>query len=426
MRGWNQASIIAFIGLAAVTVAVGQPPGPFGKGKGGPDISYTTLFQNPQVRAALNVSDEQLAKLPAASLKALAEVLNNQQLERLRGIYLQQKGNAALLEADVKGELKITGAQTKAIQAALDAQAKGQQEMFEAGGFDPEKMQELQKSTAAKIQEALTADQKTAWTKLLGQPFQIGPKGGFGGFGGGKGKGPVTRVSWPKDRKVPELPKPGADGFITLFNGKDLTNWEGLEGYWSVKDGVITGSETVENSKQTFLVLSASWAQPEKFGDFEMHFQYKFATPGGNSGLQFRSWVFNDKLYGVGGYQADFDANGQFDGGIFDEGGVAGNRGIMANRGERTIWSADNKRVNEPLPASKKELAKLVKRGDWNAMILTAKGNHVTINVNGQLMGELIDNSPKALKDGVIALQMHAGHTMTIQMKDVKIKLFNP
>ena len=61
----------------------------------------------------------------------------------------------------------------------------------------------------------------------------------------------------------------------------------------------------------------------------------------------------------------------------------------------------------------------------WNAMVLVAKGNQVTLDINGQRMGELIDNSPSAVKDGVIALQMHAGHTMTIQMKDVKIKLLN-
>src|SRR5260370_4345373 len=36
-----------------------------------------------------------------------------------------------------------------------------------------------------------------------------------------------------------ELPpaKPDGQGFVPLFSGKDLTGWEGLEGYWSVKDG---------------------------------------------------------------------------------------------------------------------------------------------------------------------------------------------
>src|SRR5438046_662990 len=134
------------------------------------------------------------------------------------------------------------------------------------------------------------------------------------------------------------LPQPDGDGFISLFNGKDLSGWEGLEGFWSVKDGVIDGSETKDKSKQTFLVLSASKADPKKFGNFEMHFKYKFGTPTGNSGLQFRSKILDEKTYRVGGYQADFDGNAQYDGGFYDEAGVAGKRGITANRCFKATW----------------------------------------------------------------------------------------
>jgi hypothetical protein len=229
-----------------------------------------------------------------------------------------------------------------------------------------------------------------------------------------------------QDKKTPDLPKADADGFITLFNGKDLANWEGLEGYWSVKDGVIEGSETKENSKQTFLILSASRAEPAKFANFELRFQYKFTTPSGNSGMQFRSKVIDEKTYRVGGYQADFDAETQHDGTVYDEAGVAGKRNVMANRGEKTIWDSDTKRKGEPLSKTKAELAKAIKKGDWNAMVLIAKGNAVRITINGELMCEMVDDSPKALKEGLIALQMHAGYTMAIQVKDVKIKLLEP
>jgi hypothetical protein len=219
------------------------------------------------------------------------------------------------------------------------------------------------------------------------------------------------------------LPAPDADGFISLFNGTDLTGWEGLEGYWSVKDGVIDGSETKDKSKQTFLILSASRADPKKFADFELHFKYRFTTPAGNSGLQFRSRILDEKTYRVGGYQADFDAGGRYDGGFYDEGGVAGKRGIMANRGFKTVWDDANKRSSEPLGLGKEEAAKVIKQGDWNSMIVTARGNTMRIAINGTVLGEMVDNSPKALHDGVIAFQMHAGFTMTIQFKDVKIKL---
>src|ERR1043166_7211306 len=98
----------------------------------------------------------------------------------------------------------------------------------------------------------------------------------------------LATVAAAQDKPKPELPKPDADGWITLFNGKDLTGWEGLENFWMVKDGVISGHETKDASKQTFLVYAAS-----NFSDFELHLKYKFATPDGNSGIQFRSKVLD-------------------------------------------------------------------------------------------------------------------------------------
>src|SRR5271170_4960456 len=105
-----------------------------------------------------------------------------------------------------------------------------------------------------------------------------------------------------------ELPQPDADGFITIFNGKDLTGWEGLPEYWTVKDGVISGYETKDKSKQTFLVFTSF-----KVSDFELRVKYKFATPDGNSGIQFRSKVLDAKSFRVGGYQADFDGKTGYD-----------------------------------------------------------------------------------------------------------------
>jgi hypothetical protein len=221
----------------------------------------------------------------------------------------------------------------------------------------------------------------------------------------------------PSSIKADE-PKPDADGFITIFNGKDLTGWEGLAEYWEVKDGVISGHETKDKSKQTFLVWKGGTP-----GDFELRLKYKFATPEGNSGIQFRSKLLDPKTFRVGGYQGDFDAKGGYDGSIYDEAGVAGGRGTMSNRGEKTVWDADNKRKNEKLDESGEALKKLLKIGDWNDVVLVAKGNHITFSINGKVMTDLTDDSPKALKEGVIALQCHAGFTMDIQFKDVKIKL---
>jgi hypothetical protein len=220
------------------------------------------------------------------------------------------------------------------------------------------------------------------------------------------------------DDKRADLPKPDADGFITIFNGKDLTGWEGLEGYWSVQDGVISGHEMKDNSKQTFLVFTGADVK-----DFELHAKYKFATADGNSGIQFRSKVLDPKTYRVGGYQADFDAKAGYDGSIYDEASVAGGRGTMSGRGDRTVWDADNQRHNEKL--GDEDLKKYINVGDWNDVVLVAKGSHITYAINGHLMTQLIDDSPKALKEGVLAFQLHAGFTMEIQFKDVKIRFLD-
>src|SRR5439155_25793013 len=112
-----------------------------------------------------------------------------------------------------------------------------------------------------------------------------------------------------------------------------------------------------------------------------------------------------------------------YDGCIYDEASVAGGRGIMSLRGEKTVWNADNKKMAEKLGGGNAELKKAVKVGDWNDVVLVAKGNHITYTINGQLMTDMTDDSPKALKDGVLAFQLHAGYTMEIQFKDVKVKV---
>jgi 3-keto-disaccharide hydrolase len=78
--------------------------------------------------------------------------------------------------------------------------------------------------------------------------------------------------------------------------------------------------------------------------DFELRLKYKFVSPQGNSGIQFRSKILDQETYRVGGYQADIDATGAYDGSIYDEAGVVGGRGTSSNRGDKTTWNAENQR----------------------------------------------------------------------------------
>jgi hypothetical protein len=42
--------------------------------------------------------------------------------------------------------------------------------------------------------------------------------------------------------------------------------------------------------------------------------------------------------------------------------------------------------------------------------------------INGNVTAEILDESPKALKSGVLALQIHVGPVMTVQFKEITLK----
>lgn len=220
-----------------------------------------------------------------------------------------------------------------------------------------------------------------------------------------------------KPAESSSAPAPDSDGFVTIFDGKTLAGWHGLEGFWSVKDGAISGEETKEHpAPQTFLIYE------KPVGNFELHYKYKFATPTGNSGVQFRSKEYDEKNHSVGGYQADCDAARGYDGTIYDEHKIAGRGVTMSHRGEKTLWTDAKTPKIEKLPESDKELQGYIKKGDWNDVVLVANGNHITYTINGHLMTDMTDEGPSALKEGLLALQLHKGFVMEVQFKDMKLK----
>lgn len=203
------------------------------------------------------------------------------------------------------------------------------------------------------------------------------------------------------------------EGFVSMFNGKDLSGWRGNKTYWSVQDGAITAKTSAENplTYNTFLIWEGG--QP---GDFEL--RAKFKMVGGNSGIQYRSKVIDEAKFIVGGYQADIDATQRYTGILYEEKG----RGILAERGMKLTIGADGKKEPTTI-GDKNELATKIKKEDWNDYTIIAKGNHLQHIINGTLMSETIDNQKdKAATTGVIALQVHTGPAMTVQFKDLRIK----
>ena len=189
------------------------------------------------------------------------------------------------------------------------------------------------------------------------------------------------------------LPKPDKDGWITLFNGKDLTGWEGNPEVWSVKEGYISGQIARLQGGNTFLVCK------HPFADFELEAEWVLVDGKGNSGIQIRSkqsangankWV-------VSGYQADI-GNGWF-GKLYEERG----RGVLAG-----------KYKNKPT---------IKKDNGWNKYLITAKGSKLTQELNGVVTIEFDDkDEKKAAKEGVIALQYHSPGGFEVRFRNIRIK----
>jgi hypothetical protein len=206
-------------------------------------------------------------------------------------------------------------------------------------------------------------------------------------------------------------------GAENLFNGKDLKGWDGNPAFWSVKDGAITGQTTKENPTKgnTFLVYTNG-----SVDDFELRLSYKIV--GGNSGIQYRSKVTDQKNWVVGGYQGDFEAGKTYSGILYEERG----RGILAKRGQKVqILEAEGKTMIVEVGSLGKsdDIQAKIKNEDWNEYVIIAKGNHLQHFINGTQTIDCIDEQKsKAAKSGILALQLHAGPPMTVQFKDIKIK----
>ena len=67
----------------------------------------------------------------------------------------------------------------------------------------------------------------------------------------------------------------------------------------------------------------------------------------------------------------------------------------------------------------KDKAERVVKAGDWNEYSIFCKGGDVRIKVNGMVTAELSGETPK---EGVIALQLHAGTPMKVEFRNLRIK----
>jgi hypothetical protein len=210
-----------------------------------------------------------------------------------------------------------------------------------------------------------------------------------------------------------DLNGPAKGDFTPIFNGTDLSGWNGKPGWWRVEDGALTVESTPEKPCKECNYLIWRGDQP---ADFELLADFKLSS-GANSGIQLRSKELLD--WDTYGYQADMTGDGSLIGFVYHH-----QYGLIAGRGEKSNFAADGKKTVEPLgdPA---ELLKHYKPGDWNTYRITCRGPEIALFVNDVPMCQITDHRVKqADSRGIIALQMHPGPPMKIQFKNIRLRQF--
>lgn len=206
-----------------------------------------------------------------------------------------------------------------------------------------------------------------------------------------------------------------SDEFESIFDGESLKGWKALEmDYWSVRDGAITGQSTPEHpcTSNQFLV----W-QGGKVGDFEVKLKFRVTGNGCNSGVQFRSKIKPNGL--AVGYQADIFQGGPYLGGVCDELHSRKGPELLTANGKKTVIDAAGNRMATDL----KSKATMKPEGEWNDYQITAKGQHITLRINGEVCSELMDKEEGHFDlEGILGLQLRSGKPMTVQFKDIFLR----
>ena len=165
-----------------------------------------------------------------------------------------------------------------------------------------------------------------------------------------------------------EKTKPGqAEGFVSLFNGKDTTGWTATGAEWLVRDGCLVGTQT--DGQGGDLTHEKEW------DNFDLRVTYRVKWPA-NSGIWFRFDKGN-------GYQFD----------ILKYKNPVAFSGSLFCPGKMFI----TKNLNEAIE----------NRDGWNEARIWAVGDRIIMWLNGKRVSDCRD---KTHTKGKIGFQVHGGN----------------
>lgn len=201
------------------------------------------------------------------------------------------------------------------------------------------------------------------------------------------------------------------DGFVSLFNGKNLDGWDGDPKLWKVDEGVVIGTCRGPDSpvNNSFLIWRGG-----KVKDFELKATVRVVGDN-NSGIQYRSRELPEVApWVITGYQCDIHPAIEHTGMTYEEKG----RGIFGLNGRNVLLDPEGALwlLSEHAPVK-------VDVSQWNEYTITARGNHLVHKINGQITSELIDHDEKKRAlEGLVAIQLHRGNPNSVHVREIRVK----
>lgn len=187
--------------------------------------------------------------------------------------------------------------------------------------------------------------------------------------------------------------KHGGNGFVSLFNGTDLSGWQGATANYEVKDGAIVCKPKMGGALFT----------KDQYSDFTVNLEFK-VPKNGNNGLAIRYPGQGDGAYtGMCELQVLDDAY----------------KGIDSRQAHGSAYG---------MVAAKRGYHRPV--GEWNFQTVTVQGSKITVELNGSRIletdlgkvTEYLGGKPHPGKDRTTGYFGFLGHNDPVAFRNVSIK----
>lgn len=176
---------------------------------------------------------------------------------------------------------------------------------------------------------------------------------------------------------------PSAETPTRLFNGKDLSGWEGAAGFWSVEGEAIKAANDSNVPSSTYLFTKDSYRS------FRLLFEVKQTLSPNHSTMHSAVAALGERIT-------------ERDGNTF------GFRGpLLMFCHDWGIWDANRRNRIEPPQQRGALQIGAEKKGDWNLIEILVLGDRIRFAANGTQIFDFTDQ-PGMLRESPIALQLHS------------------